>query len=128
VITVAAQKLIWHVLSLVNPVSKRDTVPESKQWGELDKQLRDQCERATPLKGGTVVFPSSQSHGFFETSPPERLPAEIDLKSQLIVAYGCITYRSFDETHHTGFCQFATNVRTAPKWEFLNCPVANFAD
>lgn len=119
----------WFVMP-VTSVAKLSPMPDTGSWLFVDQIVRRTCSGLQPSPGQNVVFPFTEREGNYELSDPDPMPdvaAIAKSQNQLIVADGCMSYRTFEDVHHTGFCQFATNRRTG-KWEFLSCPAANFAD
>lgn len=101
-------------IPLEKPVSRPRDWPESSKWAALDKASRAACLGNSPFDGAMAVFPSAGSEGNLISGPPV---SSFDKTAnaeghQLLVAIGCVTYRTFDEVHHTGFCQFASRSRT----------------
>jgi hypothetical protein len=108
-------------------VGPRVIGPRSRFWPHVDLTLRTACSINQPVVGGGSVFPSSPSGQNLISGPTEPIDkVRILAGEHVLIAQACLVYRTFDETHRSIFCQFATNVRSG-NWEFLNCPVGNFA-
>jgi hypothetical protein len=117
----------WLATSWSPSVLRSSLLPESKLWGELDKQIKGQCSGVKPLEGGSALFPSATIHS--ELAAPDKIP---DMKpgkdhNVLIIAPGCVTYRTMNKVRHTSFCQYATDIDGPPN-AFVNCPSGNHAD
>jgi hypothetical protein len=120
----------WNVLPLDKPITRADAFPESAFWPEVDRILRSGCKSNKPISGGSTVFPTSNTEGHYVPSPPNPFPdlQGVKAREQIIIVTGCLTYSTFDLPRHTGFCQFASDIRITPQWEFNNCPVGNFTE
>jgi hypothetical protein len=102
--------------------------PESKQWPAVDIELRTSCLLNQSIMGGATIYPNASNIGSNAVAGPT-IPIDktgIQAGTHLLIARGCLVYQTFEETHRTIFCQFATNVRNG-KWEWLSCPVGNLA-
>lgn len=101
--------------------------PTSSLWGVLDSQIRSQCLSVLPLKGGQTTFPKGpgDSSTLAAPKPLPQLKNVIDQNGEILIAPGCLTYRSFGEVRHTGFCRYASFENK--RWLFRYCPVGNFA-
>jgi hypothetical protein len=109
----------------------RDTPEILPSWTIIDSVMKAVCEGSLPIVGSETVFPSVTTEhnmisGFDETK------AKIDRNSfqngtDIILITGCLTYKTFDQIHHTGFCQYISKHRTGT-WEFLTCPGGNYAN
>ena len=121
----------WTVIPLSKKIDKVSELPVSNLWSVVDEGIKSQCRSVKPLVGGTSIFAFSNDPGMqTELAAPNPIPDMGPVKdhSSVIIAPGCLTYISFGQTRHTGFCQFATDVRNPSKWEWLTCPAGNFAE
>jgi hypothetical protein len=121
----------WVAIPLSKPNIDPRAFPETPLWDGIDKTIRGVCFTSKPIDGGQAVFPSGTEESNLVSGVPAASARgdkeEINAGRQLIVITGCLTYRTFDEIHHTGFCRFVTKARTG-QWEVLSCQVGNFAD
>jgi hypothetical protein len=119
----------WIALPLTKKLVDPRGWPESPMWASIDQIARSGCLSNKPIEGSASVFPSTTIENNMvagpSTSPGDK--SEINVGTQIILVTGCLTYKTFDETHHTGFCRYITKARTG-QWEFLSCQAGNFAD
>ena len=102
--------------------------PKSQMWPSIDKTIRDGCNANQPLVGAADVFPSTTKESNLIAGMKDQIDKSlVQSGAQIILVTGCLTYRTFNEIHRTGFCQYASKTRIN-QWEFLSCPVGNFAD
>ena len=120
----------WAVMPLSAPWIKENELPISDYWGQLDRDIKSQCRGVKPLIGSSSIFPFADNGTQSELAAPKPIPDMGSVKNYtaIIIAPGCLTYVSFRKVRHTGFCQFASNLRTPPAWDWLNCPAGNFAE
>lgn len=119
----------WVAIPLTKPVATPRELPESVLWPGIDQTIRVGCGNSVPDPDGETVFPSTTNENNMLSGPSTSAgdKSEINAGRQLIVITGCLTYRTFDEVKHTGFCRYASKARTG-QWEILSCRVGNFAN
>lgn len=119
----------WSPMVLTKPIAGPRDYPESPMWGAVENTIKTVCNSSEPLNGGQAVFPSTSNEQNMISGRPEGPidKAEIIAGRQLVIITGCLTYRTFNEIHHTGFCRYVTKARTQ-QWEILSCQVGNFAN
>jgi hypothetical protein len=98
-------------------------------WEQIGATIRTSCEQNKPTPDGQSVFPDEIREGnMIATAPKDAADKSgITNGSEAIIVTGCLTYNSFDEVRHTGFCRYASKIRSG-QWEFLSCPAGNFAN
>jgi hypothetical protein len=97
-------------------------------WEQINATIHAACEQNKPIPDGQSVFPDETWETNTIVTAPKNPPdkAAITAGSEAIIVVGCLTYNSFDEMRHTGFCRYASKSRTG-QVEFLSCPAGNFA-
>jgi hypothetical protein len=120
----------WMVVPLAQKMVSENEMPITPVWSELDRQIKQRCRGVQPLDGGSAVFPFNNVENFEQLAAPDPMPDmhPVKEKTSIIVAPGCLTYRTFDSIQHTGFCQYAIDVSTPPSRQFRWCPAGNFAE
>ena len=87
-----------------------------------------QCPTASPAPGD-VAYPTGLSNNYSLTMKVAGASINQDLVDgrTVIYLYGCFTYRTVGEAHHTSFCYFFNS--TVTKIDHMNiCPIGQKAD
>jgi len=119
----------WRTIRLAQPFKTAQAFPEIDSWAALDNSIRSGCLSNQPINGGMIQFPSTTHEGHYQLDSPNPIIGlqDVRMDSAIILAEGCLTYRTFAATRHTGFCQYISKFRTG-QWEFNYCPAGNFAE
>jgi hypothetical protein len=121
----------WYPITLIKPLTSPDTFPEIVGgWGALSKSIKDGCWANKPEIGNVIIAPLPSAASSFTIANPNPLPMTQPITidhTQILVASGCLTYRTFDAVRHTSFCQYW---RPSPDsgMEFASCRGGNFAE
>lgn len=119
----------WFPIPLAKPIEAKNVFPETPLWPGFDKTIRTGCRGNQPMVGGATQFPSTHVEGHFNVTAPDPIPDMRPVKDggQIILLTGCLTYNTFDEAHHTGYCRYVFK-NMSGQWDVAVCPVGNFAE
>ena len=120
----------WRPIDLAKPLERSDAFPDAPSWTALDKEIREGCSANSPQAGGVYIFPGTHvPEGRVAVTAPNPLPdmQPVRDRKQVIAIAGCLTYNTFESTHHTGLCRYLTDVISG-QWEVATCPGGNFAE
>ena len=110
---------IRYAIQLVNPgkepaidlayVTDTGSIPAPANGDSSNVTVRENvtCAGAQPVQGGGVILPNGSLQRTTDSARGEH-PVAVDntfVQGQtLIYAQGCVTYKTFNRTHHTAYC------------------------
>jgi hypothetical protein len=108
----------------------KDQFVKWQQNGTLETNKT--CNGVKPRVTAPVSYPSTQLGSFKEFEITASLPAfqAMNAGEDIFYVNGCLTYRTFNEIHHSAFCFFLEPHPDSklPDWPMKKCESGNWAD